>query len=716
MKNTLTLSSFALPVILMSPLLLASEAEKKLAYLQDTIIVTADRSEKSIWHSSVSVNAVNEEELAKQNGDSIAEALRDIPGVEIADNSLAGRKQIMIRGESSNRVLVMIDGQEVSYHRSGHGSSAGLLIDMESVERIEVIKGPYSVLYGSQAIAGVVNFITRKGSHEQEKAAGHVKFIYDGATNGLTEMASVYGDIDNIFNYRISGTYAEHGDRKTPEGRLENTDFSNNSVSAWFGLHLDRHKIGLSLDRYKLDTKSYASRDQLKEMNSFLVDIPELRREKVGLFYDYAVDSEVITNIHIDAYYQTLKRTFINAIDLPNPRMLTNTETHDEQKTTGLNFQIDLIPQENMKLIIGGQYLEDKVDQISDKRLDMYYKPSQAMPLPVFDYTKYTAGANSWKQQHFSLFAQNEWLFTDNWNWTVGLRQYWVTSDLISGQQNSDCINRPSLSPCSPANSIDTPRTDHDNTLVASTGLTYDGLDNIILRGSFAQGYVYPTLTHLYAMTNAHTQTIYGNPNLQAEHSNNYELGLRFNNNQWLLDTSLYYATAKDYITQIPCDGNAICNSAIGVDATYYINANRAKTYGLEFSIEYLDWRVTPYLTGNLLRRKIETDSYTTYDSGNPLLSGNLGLKHTAYFEQIDLDSNLFMRFSSSADNRNDSEAYHYGGWSTLNLSLVGSFGPKRQYQLGIDLNNLLNKNYMTAYESIPSAKFNAVIAASIKF
>lgn len=689
------------------------------SHQQDTIVVTAARGEQSIWDSSVSVVAINSEEIRENNGDSIIETLRDVPGVEISDNALAGRKQIMIRGEAPSRVLILIDGQEVSYHRSGHGSSAGILIDMESVERVEVIKGPYSVLYGSQAIGGVVNFITRKGSNSNKPFNGHVKFIYDGATDGLTEMASVYGSIDHIFDYRISGTYSEQDERKTPEGRLDNTDFNNNTLSAWFGLNLDKHKIGLSLDRYKLDTQTYASKDQLAGMNSFLVSLPKLQREKVGLFYDYKIDGNLIKNIHVDGYYQTLDRTFINKIDMSSPDMKTNTQTNDKQKTQGINLQVDLKPIERIKLILGAQYLQDSVSQTSNKQLDMYFKPNPASPLPLFDYTKYTTGNNNWKQKHFSLFAQNDWAITDNFSWNVGLRQYWVRSELKSGNQDVSCVNKPSLSPCTPSTTVDTPTNNHDNTLVVSTGATYSGFNNMVLRASFGQGYVYPTLTHLYAITNAHTQEIYGNPNLEAEKSDNFEIDLRYNNSSWLVDTALYYSTAKNYIDQMECNGSAICNglsNAGGTNRTYYYNVNKAKTYGLEFEIEYLDWDVTPYFKGNVIRRQFETAKYKTFDSGNPLFSGSFGIKHTAYFNQVDLNSNLFMRVATDATKKSDSNTYHYAGWSTVNLSMVASFGDKRQYQIGLDLNNILNKKYTTAYESIPAAKFNAVIATSMSF
>ena len=80
-----------------------SYAEEKKGNPQDTIIVTADRNEKTVWDSSVSVNAVNRDEIEKLNGDSVVEALRDIPGVELTVPALAGRKQSLIRGDAPSR-------------------------------------------------------------------------------------------------------------------------------------------------------------------------------------------------------------------------------------------------------------------------------------------------------------------------------------------------------------------------------------------------------------------------------------------------------------------------------------------------------------------------------------------------------------------------------------------------------------------------------------
>ena len=307
----------------------------------DTVIVTANRSESSLWESPATIQVIDRQTLQNSTNVSIADDLKDIPGVEVTDNALAGRKQIRIRGEASSRVLILIDGQVVSYQRAGQNYGAGLLIDESALERIEVVKGPYSVLYGSQAIGGVVNFITKKGG--DKPLAGSIKAVYNSATAGWEESAAAWGSIEN-FDYRINGSYSDQGDRDTPDGRLSNTNFRNNGQGVWLGYNLDRHKIGLSLDRYKLSTQTWFN-DPEGQFDDFSVKIPKLEREKVGLFYDYAADGDYLKKIHIDAYNQTIERKFENRVKttqvIPNPaiKALTvnkQTYTNDKQYTQGV--------------------------------------------------------------------------------------------------------------------------------------------------------------------------------------------------------------------------------------------------------------------------------------------------------------------------------------------------------------------------------------------
>lgn len=714
MLHSITRGSFALSAL---SLFVASAASASTSSTtpnktnkEETLVVTANRSESSLWESPATIQVIDHQTLQNSTSTSIADDLQDIPGVEITDNALAGRKQIRIRGEASSRVLILIDGQEVTYQRAGQNYGGGLLIDESSLERIEVVKGPYSVLYGSQAIGGVVNFITKKGG--DKPLAGTVKAVYNSATAGWEESAAAWGSIGQ-FDYRINGSYSDQGDRDTPDGRLPNTNFRNNSQGIWLGYNLDNQHFGLSLDRYKLATQTYFE-DPYGEYDAFSVKIPKLEREKIGLFYDIDVNGDYLKKIHLDAYEQTIDRKFENEVAttqaIPFPiqslSVRNQTNTNDKQYTQGITLQSNFSLPANNSLVVGTQYKRDRVSQTSNGFT------SQKSLTGIVNSETQTYSYNESEQSTTSLFAQNDWRFADNWTWTLGARQYWLSSKLTRGDGYS--VTKGVTTDTSLAE-----QSAHDNELVTATSLRYSGFDNIELRAAFAQGYVFPTLTQLFMQTAAGGGTTYGNPDLKAEHSNNYELGARYNGNLWMVDGAVYYSEAKDYIASIACSGQALCNGNTTSSRGgyyYYDNIDRAKTWGMELSAEYNGWVVSPYVSGNLIRRQYEGQTLKTTNTGEPTINGRVGLKHTLMLNAANVTSDIYIRAASSAKDDTGDKEVRTPGWATLNLAVNTEFGANDQYQVNVALNNLTDKRYRTAHESIPAAGLNAAVGFAWKF
>ncbi|SMG46076.1 TonB-dependent receptor plug domain-containing protein [Cedecea sp. NFIX57] len=677
----------------------------------DTIIVSASRTETNLWNSPVTVQVVDSKALENSTSVSIADDLKDIPGVEVTDNALAGRKQIRIRGEASSRVLILIDGQQVTYQRAGQDYGAGLLVDESALERIEVIKGPYSVLYGSQAIGGVVNFITKKSG--DTPLGGLVKATWNSATAGWEESAAAWGSIGQ-FDYRINGSYSDQGNRKTPDGRLDNTHFRNNGQGLWLGYSFDRQKIGLSLDRYRLATQTWYN-DPDQQFDAFSVRIPKMTREKIGLFYDIDVDGNYLKKIHLDAYSQTVERRFENEVattqPIPSPAIQAlsvknQTQTNDKQYTQGVTLQTNFSLPAGNDLVLGAQYQHDKVDQSGSGHT------RQTAKTGVFDIETRTQSQDKSEQSNTSLFAQNAWHLADDWTWTAGARQYWLSSRLInsSTQTTEGGVTTHTATGNKSAS---------DSQFVAATSLNYSGFKDIELRAAFAQGYVFPTLVQQFMQTSAGGGVTYGNPDLRPEHSNNYEIGARYKGNLWLIDGTIYYSEAKDYVASRACEGQALCqgnSSSSRANYRFYDNINRAKTYGIELSAEYNGWAISPYLSGNLLRRQYESDSLKTWDTGEPAVNGRFGVRHTLMLNAMNITSDAFIRAASRAkENTGDGER-RYPGWATLNLAVNAEFGDNDQYLVNLALNNLANKRYQTAHESIPEAGFNTALGFGWKF
>ena len=360
--------------------------------------------------------------------------------------------------------------------------------------------------------------------------------------------------------------------------------------------------------------------------------------------------------------------------------------------------------------MIGAQYQADRIKQQSAGSTRS--ASSTGFPAAV-NYTQNTDSHNRAEQTSLSLFGQNEWQFADNWIWTLGARQYWLDSKLTSGDETVTHSRTGTRSSTLDGTSV------HDNALVTSTSLRYSGFEHTELRLAFAQGYVFPTLAQQFMQTGAGGSTTYGNPDLGAEHSNNYEFGARYNGNMWFFDGAIYYSEAKDYIASIACSGQSVCNGNTNASRTgyyFYDNINRAKTYGMELSAEYNGWAVSPYLSGNFLRRQFDGQDQKTWDTGEPAVTGRFGVKHTLLLNAMNLTSDLYIRAASKATNATGSQEEKYPGWATLNLEFNSEFGPQDQYQVSLALNNLTDKRYQTAHESIPAAGFNAAVGVMWKF
>lgn len=144
-------STFVLPVI--------NAAEK------DAVIVTATRTVQTVDESLSPVIIISREELEKEISSEITDILHRYPGIDISRNGGPGQQSsIFIRGAESDHTLVMIDGIKINPGNIGTASIQNIPVEM--IEQIEIVKGARSTLYGSDAIGGVINIITRK--HEQK--------------------------------------------------------------------------------------------------------------------------------------------------------------------------------------------------------------------------------------------------------------------------------------------------------------------------------------------------------------------------------------------------------------------------------------------------------------------------------------------------------------------------------------------------------------------
>ena len=130
---------------------------------EDQMVVTASSVEQNLKDAPASISVITREDLQRKPVQNLKEVLKDVPGVQLTNES-DNRQGVSIRGLGSSYTLILVDGKRVNSRNAvfRHNDFDLSWIPAESIERIEVVRGPMSSLYGSDALGGVVNIITRK--------------------------------------------------------------------------------------------------------------------------------------------------------------------------------------------------------------------------------------------------------------------------------------------------------------------------------------------------------------------------------------------------------------------------------------------------------------------------------------------------------------------------------------------------------------------------
>lgn len=657
--------------------------------------VTATRTERDLLDVPLSVWVVDREQIETQPTRTVGELLRDLPGVEMEAQSTPGMVRLHIRGESPSRVVILVDGQRISEHKSMLG--VPLLLSSADIERIEVIRGPGSVLYGSEAIGGVVNIITRKGGPQPLNAAFDVS--YDSVTDGWGTTGGIYGLVNHI-EYSLSGAFVDHDDRETPDGVMDPSSYQSDQGSAYLGYRADNVRAGLRLERYTSELDSYPV--VIAPVVDFLADVPAWDREKAALFLDVGDVSATLANVHVDLYRQTTAKHLTQEMKIAMGRLgiqPVDLDVQNDLLTWGATVQLDWTPHPDHYLITGAEFLNDALSDDEVQRAPAYSPgPPPAVVSAVHRYHDEAT------QQTAALFARDEWRFAPEWSLDAGVRETWVESTL-------DESNRPTA-----------PRDDAaDSDYVTSLALVNRSFRDLALRAGFSQGYRFPSLQEIYTGTQ-HSQdqrSVLGNPDLGPETSNGVEFGGRYSTRRATLDLSVFYTESRDYITyQLLPDHSAY----------QFLNVDDSTSFGTEalgsLTIPCGAIEMEPYLQGTYLRRVYDDGANRSYKTGYPMLSGRGGVRVSRPIgTSLRLWTDAYLRAADGCEEESliDGTLEHFGGWTTTNLEAGltwsrATCGRPVEWQASAGIENLTDKDYQHAGEVLTAPGRNVFVKLGCRF
>ena len=667
----------------------ASELSPAAGKLEE-IVVTANRTAQRVFDSPASMSLINQEDLARSTAPSLAELMRDLPGVQVTDSGQPGLGRIRIRGEESRRTAILINSQEVTDH---YEVGTPLTLHPSMIERIEVIRGSGAVLYGSRALSGVVNFFTRKGGTKPLQAT--LSGGWDTATEGYDNFASVYGNIDGL-EYRLAWSKSDHDERSTPAGTMDNTAFDNESLYLYAGRGFGDHRLEYTYEDFESSSDVYVEQE-LKStfpLTDFYLETPRRDRDKHALFYQWDADNSWLRSLNANAYYQQSDRHFYTYSELVwYQRDINN---YSDLDTQGGLLQMDFQAVGGHELIAGLQYLYDEVDQTRHVETLSWTPPIATSGLEVI---KDKANIETW-----AWFAQDLWEIGDSLSLTAGLRQYFVEGEL----KDSD---RDSLVPGN---------LDDDDELIGALGLVWALNDTIRLRANYSEGYVYPSLTQL--ATGAYAGSSFVNPDqdLDPETSDNFELGLRLQRGALILDATAFYTESDNYIHHLPCTEQDNCP---GSRDRYYANIGESRAHGVELYLAYSGgWAgLEPYTSLTWTKRRLDYAEFSTWDSGIPDFSGRAGLRWEGAFGSFPgFWSDVYLRGESSSQLTEPgtvrSVLEDKDSWVTVNFDTGIHFGAEQQYRFTLNLLNLTDKEYIASTENLYGAERSVALKFTLNW
>ncbi|RLD21600.1 MAG: TonB-dependent receptor [Bacteroidetes bacterium] len=533
------------------------------------VIVTGLSRSTELRISPVPAVITTREQLFEYSATNLIDGLANKPGIEQLTTGPAISKPI-IRGLGSNRILTLYNG--VRQEGQQWGGEHGIEIDEFSIEKIEIIKGPGSIAYGSDAMAGVINFFT---PHEIEegKITGVVDAGYQTNNNQYSISGATSGNI-NGFNWRARVTSKEAGNyQNIYDGRVFNSGFNEFNWDAQVGLNkswgfshiyvssFDQHlgiitgnrDVNGNFTRANIDTIGQHLETTVtdEELNGYKLFIPNqrIRHFRVGSSNQFYFDK---SSLMLKLDYQVNNREAFGHIDDPNEQ-----EIALKLKTSNYNIKYLLADFDNWETSIGVSGMIQSNTNFGAEFL-------------IPDYKLFDAGIYALIQNEFNKFMLSGGIRYDN--------RHINSKELVLNETGT------------PEQKF-APFTKNFNNLSGSIGGSYHPDEVWNFKLNLSRGFRAPTLPEL-SSNGAHDGAAryeIGNINLIAETSLQADLGIEFETDHTTLQIAGFYNHIDNFIylqKLLNSQGNdSIPDPENGAVAYQYVQ-NNANLFGGEAGVD----------------------------------------------------------------------------------------------------------------------------------
>ncbi|MCE1164419.1 MAG: TonB-dependent receptor [Bacteroidetes bacterium] len=659
------------------------------------INVTSTRYQTILKDVPMPMEIVSDYEISKSVYNTIPDALSGKPGLSLIRDGIWAT-EISIRGLSRANVVTNIDGNRIE---TATDISARLsLADLNDVDRIEVIKGGVSSLYGTGAFGGVVNIYTKNGDFSNKPVyGGSLISGYNTVNENPNGWMSLFASSQRFYA-KVSGSIRDAKNTMTPKGELPNSQFRDNNLNANLGFKpFKNQEFRLSYQRYRGTDIGIPGAGSLFPTNA-VVTYPKENRDMVSGEYKIKDIAEPLKEFSVKYYYQSILRDVDN---VPNQVSLVKTSSGKlKQKvyvlditpnarhyTNGLQFKADWEFGRTNYLITGVDFWMRALDSKREKnqRIENYDTTSGAMtstiyktvgekPIPDADY------------RSIGAYVQDEIrAFDDKLKISVGGRvdQIHVTNsttyqpvyEIVNGVRNNTPAGQKVM-----WNS----RQADDVSWSTNLGFIYSLTKNYDVTFNVSRSFRSPVLEERYQYIDLGSYLRIGNPDLAPEKGFFTDLGFRVWRDKMTFTGNIFYNHFEDLVTEIP-------GTYENRPAYIKTNIGKARLYGYDLDIMYNFYRSFVAYGSLSYVRGEDTQNGVNLPQIAPL-NAKTGIKFPVYnYINFDINATLYNKQENTAPGEMDTPGYAVfdAGLSSMPVKLKYAV-----IQLFAGVENIFDKEY----------------------
>lgn len=657
-------------------------------FVLDEMVVSATRSEKKLLDTAASVSVITDKDLDKMHINNLDEAFVKIPGVYVGRLSGIGSttSQTVMRGvNAANSVAVLVDGVQVNDSYNGSVTWSAIPVDM--VKRVEVLRGPASVLYGGNALAGVINIITK----DVDKTSVNLKLSY-GSNNTQNHSLYVAGKASDKLDFNVNyekkktdgyitdpvlsskavfgaeTTTTNTGAKRWIIGNKGKRQWDENTVGVGFKYHFDESK-SLALDFTKNEYEysysaptSYFGDDIIKKAGTYFSTPGEKASNKYNMTYNDSENGWKAVVGYSDQYKQH-DTSISKATDSSKP----NTRfSFDLQKNQTISA--------NNNAVFGLNYRKDEMDATVYKLADKFNSDSKIAVDSM------ASGTN----KSFSAYVMDEHKFSDRWTAIAGLRyDKWSTDGRILLPNKTEAINydESTYDNWSPSLSV-MYKPEADSSVYLSWGKAFEA----------------PSLYRMYSSSYSSNVYNIANPNLKPQKAETFELGYKKDlNNKSAIGVSVYDTKYKGLLYK-----NSL-GVVDGMNATCYQNAGEAEAKGFELELNHnFDDKWSAFLNytyqNPVIKKALKATEKDKYVTAIPKEVFRAGVTYSDDKWSGMLTGEYISKRFSKTDNSDTVNGVYgsYDPYFIMNMDISYSFN--KNYTLTASVNNILDRDFFNYY------------------